>query len=152
MNFRECIFPKSSDKPTFYDTQFRDINIPNSNTINSKLFKDCKYVNSNIEEIIIKTDNKEEEKRKKIYKNIVAVCKKIGESQKLLKIFENEKTISINIKPQIFLQKLVNIGLLKKIESMYRIEKKYYSELPDTKLGDFPPELKEKIDEIFFTS
>ena len=152
MNFRKCIFPKSSDKPTFYDTQFRDINIPNSNTINSKLFKDCKYVNSNIEEIIIKTDNKEEEKRKKIYKNIVAVCKKIGESQKLLKIFENEKTISINIKPQIFLQKLVNIGLLKKIESMYRIEKKYYSELPDIKLGDFPPELKEKIDEIFFTS
>lgn len=152
--FIKCIFPSKSNKPIFYYTEFKNINIKSSNSISSQLFDCCQYPNSNIQEIFQEADKKEEDKKGKIYKDVVAVCKKIGESKKSLKVFENERTIKSNTKVSIFLNKLVEIGLVEQVdyknEIQYKINRDYYEELPDIKLGDFPPELKEKIDDVFF--
>jgi len=154
-DFINCVFP-SDNSPIFYYTKFVNINIPNSNKINSNMFdSSCQYDNSNIEEVIKITDNKINKKKNDIYKDIVSICKKIDTSAKLLKVFINENTIK-SVKPNKvlnFIAKLIEIELLiedkKKNEKIYRINHKYYDELPDIKLNDFTEELKEKINSIF---
>jgi ssDNA-binding Zn-finger/Zn-ribbon topoisomerase 1 len=152
--FIKCIFPSKFNRPIFSYTEFKNINIKSSNSLSSKLFDCCQYPNSNIQEIFQEADKKEEDKKGKIYKDIVAVCKKIGESKKALKVFENERTIKSNGKVLIFLNKLIDIGLLEQVdyknEIQYKINIDYYDELPDIRLGDFPPKLREKIDDVFF--
>lgn len=150
INFQKCIFAENT---SFSYSHFKDINISKSDSITSKLFDYCQYTNSNIEEMTKEVDDKKSNKEVELYKDISAICKKIGESQKLQKVFENEKTIKSNIKTKKFLSTLVDVELLVeknfKNEIMYRVNQKYYDELPDMKLGDFPPELRERINEAF---
>ena len=153
-NFIDCSFPSDNSSPIFYYTKFSNIQIPKSQKIHSKLFDNtCQYPNSNIDEIIKLNDMKQENEKEKIYKSIQFVCKKINTSRKSLKVLKNGKNIKYHKGESIFLENLIKINLLKKViwktEEMYILNQEYYDDLHDIRIGEFPIELEDKINEIF---
>lgn len=155
-NFKKSIFPeiKNNKKIIFKNTKFNYTDIGSSKTkiINTFFDKDCKYIDSDIEEIAKETSTEVERKINEIKEDIKILCNFLT-SKKSINIIKLNCENKMNYRKKIekFLSWLAGIKFLDEVvgkskETQYKINSKYRDNIPNIKLGIFPSEIEKEIE------
>ncbi|MEB3312028.1 MAG: NACHT domain-containing protein, partial [Snowella sp.] len=154
MNFHKSKFPEDS-KVVFYHTKFKKFNIPQTQHIkNSHFDSSCIFTDCNIDDITNINLSKENKKIEQLKKDIITLISFIDTSQRSLNLIKQKCSISYSKG----IKKLVDILLQKDFlilveksthnQDLYKINQNFYDEIPNIKLGNFPPELEIMLEEI----
>ena len=144
-NFHKSKFPE--ENKVFYHTKFKKFKIPptqhikNSHFDPSCIFTDCNITNTNL--------SKENKKTEQLKKDIISLISFIDTSQRSLNLIKLKCSISYSKGVKKLLDILIQENFLEKHnQDLYKINQKFYDNIPNIKLGNFPPELESILEEI----